>query len=108
VEKTASVEYALHMNNREWYAEALKFCQLSPTCNTCPYHLLTGQADSSEPRPCFADKQALLKLDAWLSAPHDREGTIEETDDDNQWLKELLKVQFDEEDEDWLLDEELC
>lgn len=108
MEKRERVQYAWHMNNREWYAEALKFCQLSPTCTTCPYQLLTGQADITKERPCFSDKQALLQLDAWLSAPHDRDRSLEETEDDHQWLKELLKVQFDEEGDAWLLDEELC
>lgn len=84
------------MNKQEWYSKVIGFCQLSSVCSVCPYHLLTDKEAYPDPntRPCFASKQALQELDAWLIEPHgDKE---EEQENDNQWLKDLLKVQFDE------------
>jgi|LFRM01.1.fsa_nt_gb hypothetical protein len=111
VEKRDDVGYAGRMNNREWYSEVIRFCRLSESCACCPYHLLgqNQEAGEHDRRPCFASSEALLALSGWLDQPV--EGTIH-TDsvdgDDNQWLRDLIKMQFhDDDDEDELfLDEE--
>ncbi len=111
VEKVADVGYAGRMNNREWYSEVIRFCRLSESCACCPYHLLgkCQEVGMYDRRPCFASSEALMALSSWLDLPV--EGTIhtESVDcDDNQWLRDLIRMQFhDEDDEDELfLDEE--
>ena len=100
VVKQRTMEYAVCMNNREWYTEAMRFCQLSASCATCPYQLLTGALTipSSESRPCFSSEEALLALDAWLSEEHTCSGDgVDMEGDDQKWLQSLLRLQFHEE-----------
>lgn len=112
VVKQRTMEYAVCMNNREWYTEAMRFCQLSASCATCPYQLLTGALTipSSESRPCFSSKEALLALDAWLSEEHACSGDgVDMEGDDHKWLQDLLRLQFHEEEseEDAFFDDDL-
>nr|WP_319474255.1 hypothetical protein [uncultured Sphaerochaeta sp.] len=100
------------MNNREWYTEAMHFCQLSASCATCPYQLLTGNLTipNSESRPCFSSKEALLSLDEWLSEEHACSGDgMNMEGDDHKWLQDLLRLQFHEEEseEDAFFDDDL-
>ncbi len=113
VVKLIFLVYAWTMTNREWYAQVIQFCRLSERCSTCPFHLLTNQPDppDDQERPCFASKEALLALDAWLSQEHGKitgEEEEAEAEDDHQWLKELLKVQFhqDEDDDEFFCEED--
>lgn len=111
MEKQDEVEYAVPMNNREWYSQVMQFCQTAGSCTRCPYHLLaqTEFSNQTDDRPCFSNPQSLAELEAWLMQRHDlaEDDESDEADDDHQWLKELLKRQFDEEDEAFFLDEEL-
>ncbi|MDC7230265.1 MAG: hypothetical protein PQJ48_08140 [Sphaerochaetaceae bacterium] len=100
------------MNNREWYTEAMRFCQLSASCATCPYQLLTDALTipSNEGRPCFTSKEALLALDDWLSEEHACNGDgVDMESDDHKWLQDLLRLQFHEEEseEDAFFDDDL-
>jgi endogenous inhibitor of DNA gyrase (YacG/DUF329 family) len=100
------------MNNREWYTEAMRFCQLSKSCASCPYQLLSGGIDapSSNDIPCFSSKEALLALDAWLSEEYAYSNDdVDMEEDDHQWLQDLLRVQFHEEEseEDTFFDDDL-
>lgn len=91
------------MNNQEWYSQVISFCQLSAHCQQCPFYLLneTAEAFGESGRPCFANKEALAALDAWLGQSHEMESKKEiEQDDDHQWLRDLLKVQFHEDDDE--------
>ncbi len=112
VVKQRSMEYAVYMNNREWYTEAMRFCQLSASCATCPYQLLAGGLTipgNSEERPCFSSKEALLALDAWLSEERTCDDGVDMENDDHKWLQDLLKLQFHEEEseEDSFFDDDL-
>lgn len=103
--------YAGFMNNLDWYSEVIRFCRLSERCACCPYHLLGKSQESTKPeeRPCFASPEALMALSTWLDLPVEGTSNIEGPDDgDNQWLRDLIRLQFDEEDDedDLLLDEE--
>ncbi|NMA22396.1 MAG: hypothetical protein GX938_02675 [Spirochaetales bacterium] len=99
------------MNNREWYSEVIRFCRLSESCTTCPYHLL-GKAQhpsTEQPRPCFASAEALESLSRWLDLPVD--GSVENHFDesDTHWLRELIRNEFDDEDDEdelFFIDEE--
>ncbi|MGE4455102.1 MAG: hypothetical protein AB7D92_11295 [Sphaerochaeta sp.] len=99
------------MNNREWYTEAIRFCQLSASCACCPYHLLTeeGKPVVEGDRPCFASKEALLALDDWLAEEHACENNYQEEESDHQWLQNLMRLQFHEEEdaEDPFFDDDL-
>lgn len=99
------------MNNLEWYSEVIRFCRLSESCACCPYHLLgTGQdAGQQGERPCLTSAEALNALSAWLGLPI--EGTIHidsADDEDNQWLRDLIRMQFndDDDEDDLFLDED--
>jgi hypothetical protein len=112
VVKQRGMEYAVCMNNREWYTEAMRFCQLSKSCASCPYQLLSGGIDapSSNDIPCFSSKEALLALDAWLSEEYAYSNDdVDMEEDDHQWLQDLLRVQFHEEEseEDTFFDDDL-
>lgn len=105
------MEYATHMNNQEWYSQVIRFCQLSERCNSCPFYLLNGKNEQflTTERPCFSSKETLAALDTWLAESHENECEQKiDQDDDNQWLKDLLKVQFHEDDDedDFFSDEE--
>jgi len=103
VEKERGMEYATLMNNQEWYSQVMHFCQLSAHCRQCPFFLLNGMAEpfGSSERSCFASKEALVALETWLARSHEEESHEEiEQDDDHQWLRDLLKVQFHEDDDE--------
>ena len=100
------------MNNLEWYGEVLQFCQLSKDCRSCPYSLLSKTViqEESPIKPCFSSKETLLDLEAWLLTVHEggEEDSYECADEDNQWLKDLLKVQFQDgiDDDDLFFEDE--
>ncbi len=111
MEKPLCMQYATHMNNQEWYSKVIQFCQLSVDCKHCPFSLLNGskEAVSGTERPCFSTKEALVALETWLAQSREEETMQErDSDDDNQWLKDLLKVQFHEDDDedDFFTDEQ--
>lgn len=103
MEKVAVVGYAGSMNNREWYSEVIRFCKLSESCARCPYHLLgkSQETGALEGRPCFSSPEALLALSAWLDLPVEGATHSEATDnDDAQWLRDLIRMQFHDDDDD--------
>lgn len=92
------------MNNLDWYTKVTLFCKAYQTCTECPFFLLQVQ-DAEIPfveKRCFTSKQALESLSFWLSESSDQEldDLSCEESADNQWLKDLLKGQFGEDDED--------
>ena len=107
VDKQSRLEYSCTMNNLEWYSEVIRFCQLSSSCKSCPYSLLNGEVIQEDPaiRPCFSSKDSITALETWLLQGHegDDEVSCGCEDEDNQWLKDLLKVQFQDD-----VDDELC
>lgn len=117
MEKKSRVRYACKhrkgktVNNLEWYTKLLQFCHLSEQCETCPFHLLNAEP-SHERRYCLNSEKNLLTLDAWLATHH---GETDEEDeeqgpsheDDHQWLRDLLRVEFEEtEDTDLFIEED--
>ena len=92
------------MNNLDWYTKVTLFCKAYQSCTECPFFLLQGE-DAEIPfeeKHCFTSKKALENLSSWLSESSQQEH--EEMScgekEDNQWLKDLLKGQFGEEEED--------
>ncbi|WP_320128145.1 hypothetical protein [uncultured Sphaerochaeta sp.] len=96
------------MNNLEWYTKVKEFCLLSETCKQCPYSLLNEDKEEA-PLHCFKNKEALEALSSWLCLPCESiaEGEQENDLEDNQWLKDLINKQFedDESDDDLFLEE---
>ena len=95
--------YATHMNNQAWYSQVISFCHLSAHCKECPFYLLNDKDEQfiDSVHPCFASKETLVALETWLAESREEASCREtEQEDDNQWLKDLLKVQFHEDDED--------
>lgn len=92
------------MNNLDWYTKVTLFCKTYQTCAECPFFLMQIQNSGLpfEEKKCFASKQALEQLSSWLSEPSQQEQDLMSCDTipDNQWLKDLLKGQFGEDDED--------
>ncbi len=104
---THLLEYAGPMNNREWYSEVIRFCRLSERCSQCPYHLLgkRGDTESVNERPCFSSSEALMALSSWLALPVEGAMNGESGgDEDHQWLRDLIKMQFDGDEDEELLD----
>ena len=92
------------MNNLDWYTKVTLFCKAYQTCTECPFFLIQIQ-DKEIPykeKRCFTSKQDLENLSSWLSESGHREQEMLIPDErtDNQWLKDLLKGQFGDEDED--------
>jgi hypothetical protein len=89
------------MNNHERFTNALEFCALSPTCRTCPYSLYTRRHQDASNKACFTSKENLEALERWLHSEHEEDDPAEEfLSDDQKWLQDLLKLQFnDDEDE---------
>ena len=92
------------MNNLDWYTKVTLFCKAYKTCTECPFFLMQIQ-DAEIPfieKRCFTSKQELESLSSWLSesSHHEHEDMNCGKSADNQWLKDLLKGQFDEEEED--------
>jgi hypothetical protein len=57
---------------------------------------------------CFKDRESLKKLSEWLATPCEEKGEEQELgNSDNQWLKDLINKQFDEDetDDDFFLEE---
>jgi hypothetical protein len=99
------------VNNLEWFSKVKEFCLLSETCQLCPYFCL--QENGGQPQKtdqCFKDKESLEALSLWLAQPC-RENLADQGQegDNNQWLKDLINKQFeeDETDEDFFLEEML-
>lgn len=92
------------MNNLDWYTKVTLFCKAYQTCTECPFFLVQIQEEEIpfEEKICFKSKQALEALSSWLSESSQREQEVISAGDraDNQWLKDLLKGQFDEDEED--------
>ena len=84
------------MNNQAWYSQVISFCHSSAHCKECPFYLLNDKDEQfiDSVHPCFASKETSCRET--------------EHEDDNQWLKDLLKVQFHEDDDedDFFSDEE--
>jgi hypothetical protein len=103
-----------HMNNLDWYTKVTLFCKAYQSCTECPFFLLQVQ-DRDIPfgdKHCFTSKQALQQLSSWLSESIQQDQESMGCDDrtDNRWLKDLLKGQFGEDEEDmdaFFLDEEV-
>lgn len=89
------------MNNHERFTNVLEFCALSPTCQTCPYSLYTHRHQDASNKACFTSKENLEALERWLHSEHEEDDPAEEfLSDDQKWLQDLLKLQFnDDEDE---------
>jgi aldehyde:ferredoxin oxidoreductase len=86
------------VNNLEWYSSVKQFCKLSETCTQCPFHCMEEDgAEIAEKGHCFEDRDKLEALSAWLASPCER--NVPEASE-NQWLKDLLNQQFDENDSD--------
>ncbi len=92
------------MNNLEWYTKVTQFCKAHTTCTECPFYLMQIQeADLPfEDKQCFTSKQALEQLSFWLGEPSQQEEDLASYTDmeDNQWLKDLLKGQFEDDEQD--------
>jgi len=92
------------MNNLDWYTKVTLFCKAYHSCTECPFFLMQIQDRDIpfEEKYCFTSKQALEQLSSWLSESSHQEQDGMSCDDnaDNQWLKDLLKGQFGEEEED--------
>lgn len=93
-----------HMNNLDWYTKVTLFCKAYQSCRECPFFLMQIQDRDFpfEEKRCFKSKDALEKLSCWLSesSKHEQEGMARGEGPDNQWLKDLLKGQFGEDEED--------
>lgn len=92
------------MNNLDWYTKVTLFCKAYKTCTECPFYLMQIQ-DAQLPfeeKACFTSKQALEQLSSWLSESSQQGQDLMSCDDieDNQWLKDLLKGQFGDDEED--------
>lgn len=99
------------VNNLEWYSKVKEFCLLSQTCELCPFFCLQeNHGQGSKTAHCFKDKESLEALSEWLALPCNEpaEGQDQECNS-NQWLKDLINKQFeeDETDEDFFLEEML-
>jgi hypothetical protein len=97
------------VNNLEWYSKVMEFCHLSQTCEQCPFHCMQESTDQETQNfHCFKDKENLKALSEWLASPC-REKSEEQDlgNSDNQWLKDLITKQFDEDetDDDFFLEE---
>ncbi|MDD4573890.1 MAG: hypothetical protein PHR69_06710 [Sphaerochaeta sp.] len=92
------------MNNLDWYTKVTIFCKAYQTCAECPYFLIHIQDTDTphEGKRCFTSKQALEQLSSWLSESNQEEIDAYPSDEDadNQWLKDLLKGQFGDDEED--------
>ncbi|HKL57034.1 MAG TPA: hypothetical protein VJ854_01435 [Sphaerochaeta sp.] len=92
------------MNNLDWYTKVTLFCKAYQSCTECPFFLLQGKEEtlSLEGKKCFTSKEALEQLSDWLSQPIHYEQELQSCSamPDNQWLKDLLKGEFGEDDED--------
>jgi len=92
------------MNNLDWYTKVTLFCKAYQTCTECPFFLMQIQDRDIpfEEKRCFTSKEALEQLSSWLSESSDQGQLDMNCGDgaDNQWLKDLLKGQFGEEEED--------
>ncbi len=98
------------MNNQAWYSQVISFCtrrliakSVRSTCST------TKTSNSSIQYTVLCQQGTLVALETWLAESREEascRGT--EHEDDNQWLKDLLKVQFHEDDDedDFFSDEE--
>jgi len=102
-----------HMNNLDWYTKVTLFCKAYQSCTECPFFLMQIQDKDIpfEEKRCFTSKEALEQLSVWLSesSNQEQEGINCGDGTDNQWLKDLLKGQFGEDEEDtdaFYLDEE--
>lgn len=92
------------MNNLDWYTKVTLFCKGYQTCTECPFFLMQ-EMDTEIPlteKRCFTSRQALENLSSWLSESSRQEPTAKAPGEknDQQWLKDLLKGQFGEEDDD--------
>ncbi|NLZ76852.1 MAG: hypothetical protein GX911_02660 [Spirochaetales bacterium] len=89
------------MNNHERFTDALEFCALSPTCRTCPYSLYTRRHQDASTKPCFTSKEDLEALERWLHSEDGKNDPAEELlSDDEKWLQDLLKLQFDDDEDE--------
>ena len=91
------------MNNLDWYTKVVGFCKNVSSCSQCPFFLLELEQTETiaDKRICFASKEALEHLCSWLNEACESNSEEDEKGrGDNQWLKELLKGQFAEEDDD--------
>lgn len=88
------------MDNYERFTNALNFCSLSAVCKTCPYSLITALYQDSPTKACFESKDALLALEEWLHNTAGDDLSEEFHADDHTWLQDLIKLQFNEDDEE--------
>ncbi|HKL59761.1 MAG TPA: hypothetical protein VJ863_07680 [Sphaerochaeta sp.] len=92
------------MNNLDWYTKVTLFCKAYQSCTECPFFLMEIQDKGLpfEEKRCFTSRQELEKLSSWLSESSQQEQELMSCGgkEDNQWLKDLLKGQFGEEEED--------
>ena len=92
------------MNNLDWYTQVTLCCKAYQSCTECPFFLMHIKDTDIpfEEKRCFTSKQALESLSSWLSesSQQGQEGKSCGASEDNQWLKDLLKGQFGEEEED--------
>ena len=102
------------MNNLDWYTKVTLFCKAFQTCTECPFFLMQIQDKEIpfEGKICFSSKQALEQLSSWLSESSQQEQDSISYGDrtDNQWLQDLLKGQFGDDEEDidaFYLDDDL-
>lgn len=86
------------MNNYDRFRDALEFCALSPVCKRCPYSLFRNLYQDAPNKPCFESKENLEALEQWLHGEED-DLTEEFLGDDHTWLQDLIKLQFNEDDE---------
>ncbi|MDT4761877.1 hypothetical protein [Sphaerochaeta sp. PS] len=105
----ANKEY--RVNNLDWYTKVILFCKASTTCKECPFYLLQLQETETtcEERQCFKSKEGLEHLSLWLSESGSEMEAAEDVSD-NQWLKDLLKGQFEDDENDvdsFFMDDEL-
>ncbi len=92
------------MNNLDWYTKVTLFCKAYQSCTECPFFLMQVKERDIpfEGKRCFTSKQALELLSSWLSESSQQEQENKDCSDrtDNQWLKDLLRGQFGEEEEE--------
>ncbi len=91
------------MNNLDWYTKVTCFCKAYQRCTECPFFLINFQDSqpSTAEKTCFTSKQSLEQLSTWLAEPVIQEYDQGESDvkEDTQWLKDLLRGQFGDEDD---------
>lgn len=92
------------MNNLDWYTKVTLFCKAYQACTECPFFLLNHEQKEEEEgteKLCFTSRSSLEALSTWLESPKFQQESIQNTvEEDNQWLKDLLKGQFGADEDD--------